>query len=257
LNTVAAVTTLTGVSIAAIYPLGLWCQRKIAVAGLYYQQLMVAALAGVVGVALLWLHDTGFHLRLSGIIWLMALFSTIAFYWNRNRVHPWIISIPSVFGLIVFYKVSAILLYSSELLFIIQILTTGILGLFFLLLGDVKKIKDSTELAMIIRPLVTMLFLLLTARAVWIGYSIIWGQFTLVPEMLNWLDYITKMQGYLPVFATLFGVVLPTLSLFLIISQIKRGYRRSAELLLYPLVLSVLLAEIIFRFYLYQYGIIL
>ena len=257
MNSVAAIATLMGLSFGAVYPLCLWCNKKSVIARFYHYQLLLAAVSGLTGISLLWYFKIGLQLRLSGLVWLAALSATTAFYWGRDRIHIMVISIPSLFGLVVFYQVTEIIIFPALSVFLIQISGSVLLGLTLLLTVNISKTPDNTEVMQAVWYILRTVLAVLVIRLVWIAYSVIWGPISQMPEVFSLQEFLITVQGYIPGFAVLFGILIPLLSIGLVFLQVQRNSYHLALNLLYPTLVSVLIAEILFKYYLFQYGIVL
>ena len=89
------------------------------------------------------------------------------------------------------------------------------------------------------------------------GLFIHWGPISQMPEVFSLQEFLITVQGYIPGFAVLFGILIPLLSIGLVFLQVQRNSYHLALNLLYPTLVSVLIAEILFKYYLFQYGIVL
>ncbi len=257
MNAAVAITTLIGLSFGAVYPLCLWCNRKAEIPRFYYLHLLAAAGSGLLGVSLLWYFEVGLQLLLSGLVWLVALSAITAFYWGRSRIQIAVISIPSVFGLIVYYQVAEILIFPSLTVFLVQIIGMALVGLAVILTGNIGKSHGNADSVAATAAIMRTLLVLLGIRVAWIVYSLFWGPVSRMPEAVSLVEFINSVQGYIPAFAVFFGIIIPLGLLPLVYFYLKRQFYTMALKLLYPLVTAMLLAEILFKYYLFQYGIVL
>ncbi len=255
MNSTVAVATLIGLSLGAVYPLCLWCNRKAEIPRFYHLHLAVGS--GLIGISMLWYFEVGLQLRLSGLVWLSALSATTAFYWNRSRFQILIVAIPSVFGLIVNYQVVEIIVFPEIMVFFAQIIGAALLGLPILMTGNLSKSHDNYASIIVAGNILRTMLVLLGIRTVWIVFSLFWGPVSRLPEMVNWLEFFSSLEGYIPAAAIFLGILIPFSTLTLVHFYLNRQYYQLALKLLYPLVVSMLLAEILFKYYLFQYGIVL
>ncbi|MFH1851010.1 MAG: hypothetical protein ABIA75_01555 [Candidatus Neomarinimicrobiota bacterium] len=257
MSSIPAIISLLGLAFAAVYPLCLWLVSRETIPRFLYWQLLSAGLAGLLGFGLLWYFEVAFQLRLSGAVWLTALFATNLYYWGSPKISAWVTSIPSVFGLIVLFQVSEILIYPSIMIFVIQVLNVGLLGIFLLFTVRLRQGGDNTQDDRKTRFFSKAVLTLLAAKTVWATYSILWGDVKQMPGNTDWRTFIVELQGHLPLTALFFGLLVPILVLMLVPQFLKELDSRRLLALLYPTVAALTVAVVLSLFYLFQFGIIL
>lgn len=254
MNSTAAILTILGLSFGAVYPLCLWLNQRAIIQRYYYYHLLAACVGGLIGFGLMWYFEVGMHLRISGLIWLIALFTTTGFYWRHALIQPLVVSVPSIFGLIVLYQVGEILLFPSVAVFLVQILGALLIGAVLVLLSTVRKAAQADNAGIPIRPALWFMAILMLGRFLWIFYSVYMGQLEQVRLDLVEQEFFIDTQVYLLGAGILLGLILPALSILILHLQIKSASLKPALNLLYPLAVSVLSSELIFKYCLFQFG---
>ena len=95
---------LTSLLFAAIYPLCFWISYKNPLTNKFHKFHLGLPnfVGGVVVVFILFMPGVPLYLKISALIWKALLLGISNYYWKRETANPFFISIPCVFGLVVF-----------------------------------------------------------------------------------------------------------------------------------------------------------
>ena len=97
----AEILAITFTGFAAVYPLLLWLTPRTLIDGGFYRfnQGMVS-IVGTLGVVFFYLSDAGQAPLVVGVIWIVIQLFVTAIYWNSKRINNFVISIPSILGIL-------------------------------------------------------------------------------------------------------------------------------------------------------------
>ena len=97
----ADILALTFTGFAAVYPLLLWLTPSTLIDGGFYRfnQGMVS-IVGTLGVVFFYLSDIGQAPWAVGAIWIVIQLFVTAIYWNSKHINNFVVSIPSILGIL-------------------------------------------------------------------------------------------------------------------------------------------------------------
>lgn len=248
------------------YPLFLWLtpQDKLE-SGFYRFNLGLSIIIGFFGVCISYfISNMNFleFIMLPNFIftfsWLGLLSIITWYYWKEDKYPLFVVTIISIFGLWV-SCVTAVGLQLSILNisgFIIGTLTLSSV-VFAMILGH--WYLNVTNLSIVfIRQSVITLGIILVLRFLWNSWSI--SNSTLVHMYSGEIQIINYLQSFDGIFlwiAILFGIVGALIINFMTYKTVKIHSTQSATGLLYVNLVMILMAEIIFKYYMIQAGLIL
>ena len=97
----AEILALTFTGFAAVYPLLLWLTpRKLIDGGFYRFNQGMVSIVGALGVLFYFLSNADQAHLIKGLIWIVAQLFITAIYWNSKRINNFVISIPSIIGIL-------------------------------------------------------------------------------------------------------------------------------------------------------------
>ena len=109
----------------------------------------------------------------------------------------------------------------------------------------------------LLRNATRLIFILLLVRLIWDVNSILFQSVTYEGYSLSLTEFLGTMDGIFLWTAILFGNVLPLVLTFLTLRTVAIHSTQSATGLLYVLVLSVAMGDLIYKYYAIQYGLLL
>lgn len=257
----SAISLLTALVIAVIYPLCFWISFKNPIKHNFHHFHLgfPTVLAGIV-TAFIFMGSFSDYIRLLSLVWLVGLLGISLLSWRRESIHPVFITPYVLVGLIVFFQVQGVLTHSAPIailnfvgllagLILCTVLFAMNLGHFYLNvhglpIEHLRRANHALSVFLCIR-LVYDVYALLTERIIYREEEI--GAFT----------FITTMDGVFVWIAILFGVVFPLISMYFVYGTLKLKNTQSATGILYVILASILLGDLTYKYYLIKFGLIL
>ncbi|MEE9167990.1 MAG: hypothetical protein V3U24_11100 [Candidatus Neomarinimicrobiota bacterium] len=253
------ISTLTFFLFGSLFPVFLWVTATGKMdPGFHRFILGLASLVGGMGVVFFGLMDAGFVVKMSAAVWLVSLLSVAWFYWNRERIQAWVVTIPSLIGVVLVMETITALTGSDFLFKGVSILGGLILSgsVFSMLLGHWYLNVVDLPIRLLKRS-VFLLLTLLTARLLWDISHLLIGTVDAGGVLLTILEFIETFNGFFLGIALLFGTALPIVLCLLTLRVVKIHSTQSATGLLYVVVISILMGDLIYKYYALQFGIFL
>jgi len=196
------------------------------------------------------------NVRIGEVVWLVSLLVVTGYYWNQESIKKWVITIPSIFGVIAFYRILSELISGDIELFMISLLGGFILcgALFSMILGHWYLNVVSLPISML-RSTVKFLILIVALRFIWdMGYIFMGEVSTIRAGSLpvSMTQFLQTFDGFFLIFALFFGTLLPLILGILTLKTIAIKSTQSATGLLYVIVISVVMADLFYKYYLVQ-----
>ena len=196
------------------------------------------------------------NVRIGEVVWLVSLLAVTGYYWNQESIKKWVITIPSIFGVIAFYRILSELISGDIELFMISLLGGFILcgALFSMILGHWYLNVVSLPISML-RSTVKFLILIVALRFIWdMGYIFMGEVSTIRAGSLpvSMTQFLQSFDGFFLIFALFFGTLLPLILGILTLKTIAIKSTQSATGLLYVIVISVVMADLFYKYYLVQ-----
>ena len=192
------------------------------------------------------------------VIWFLLLSSFTAFNWNSKKIENIYINVISLIGICSLGLITSELLSELNLVSTLFSVTIGslitALVFFSMILGHwylnviqlpIKFLFNST----------LALSVCLSIRSIW---DIIYLSFNFHIDEYGlkyslW-SFLVKFDGFLMLVGLLIGIIFPLIINFLAFKSIRLQATQSATGLLYVSIVSILFGDLIFKFYLFQYG---
>ena len=196
------------------------------------------------------------NVRIGEVVWLVSLLAVTGYYWNQESIKKWVITIPSIFGVIAFYRILSEIIPGDIELFMISLLGGFILcgALFSMILGHWYLNVVSLPISML-RSTVKFLILIVALRFIWdMGYIFMGEVSTIRAGSLpvSMTQFLQTFDGFFLIFALFFGTLLPLILGILTLKTIAIKSTQSATGLLYVIVISVVMADLFYKYYLVQ-----
>ncbi len=196
------------------------------------------------------------NVRIGEVVWLVSLLAVTGYYWNQESIKKWVITIPSIFGVIAFYRILSELISGDIELFMISLLGGFILcgALFSMILGHWYLNVVSLPISML-KSTVKFLILIVALRFIWdMGYIFMGEVSTIRAGSLpvSMTQFLQTFDGFFLIFALFFGTLLPLILGILTLKTIAIKSTQSATGLLYVIVISVVMADLFYKYYLVQ-----
>ena len=196
------------------------------------------------------------NVRIGEVVWLVSLLAVTGYYWNQESIKKWVITIPSIFGVIAFYRILSEIIPGDIELFMISLLGGFILcgALFSMILGHWYLNVVSLPISML-KSTVKFLILIVALRFIWdMGYIFMGEVSTIRAGSLpvSMTQFLQTFDGFFLLFALFFGTLLPLILGILTLKTIAIKSTQSATGLLYVIVISVVMADLFYKYYLVQ-----
>ena len=229
--------------------------------GFYRFNLGLSIIIGSIGVAAFYFSSDEYFIKIMNTIWLVLLIVFTAMKWNAEKISNRIINLISFFGIIsigfilneFFPELNIGIVFLSVLIgsFITSaVFYSMILGHWYLNVIElpIKYLRNATF----------CLTAALMVRVVWDIYFISTNTITDAYGLNHSLWYfLIQFDGFLLLIAILIGTLFPLIINFFAFKTIKLQATQSATGLLYVSIVSILFGDMIFKFYLFQYGLTL
>ncbi|GIS73386.1 MAG: hypothetical protein CM1200mP10_29630 [Candidatus Neomarinimicrobiota bacterium] len=113
----AEILALTFTGFAAVYPLLLWLTpRKLIDGGFYRFNQGMVSIVGALGVLFYFLSNADQAHLIKGLIWIVVQLFITAIYWNSKRINNFVISIPSIIGILFLVIMRSIIPYNISII---------------------------------------------------------------------------------------------------------------------------------------------
>ena len=244
---------------ASIYPIYFWIVplQKID-QGFYRFNLGKCCIVGSLGAIAYHFIAVDYFTEIMLLVWLLLLGTLTAYYWNRNQIHNIIITTISLLGCFTLLNImrylvhSDIYLQASVSIMIGSMITAGVF--FAMILGHWYLNVIALPISLL-KKATMLLWILLIIRIFWDLYYLSYNQYV-DPYGIskNTWSFIFEFDGLLILVALFMGNIFPILINYFVWRTLKLQATQSATGLLYVSIISILFGDIIFKYYLLQYG---
>ena len=244
---------------SSIYPILFWITplKKIET-GFYRFNLGKCCIVGSLGVLAYHFISTDLFTETIMWIWLFLLTAITAFYWNKDKIHNIVISLISILGIysllnILFYIFSSDLLLLASFSVIIGSLVTA--GVFFSMILGHWYLNVIALPISLLRNSIIVLSTSLLLRTIWDVFYLSSNQYIDAYGIVNntW-SFLFDFDGLLLLVALFMGNIFPIIINYFVLKTLQLQATQSATGLIYVSIISVLFGDIIFKYYLLQYG---
>jgi hypothetical protein len=253
------IPALTCVIFGSAYPLFFWTNYNKTVNRSFYRfNLGLATIIGSVGLFFMWFIDLSIQTKIGAGIWIALLMAVTAYFWSKASIKEWIVTIPSLLGGIVFFQILEQLVVLDWSMRIVSVLSGLIIcnALFAMILGH--WYLNVAQLPIIYLQRVTkVLLILLVLRLVWDLYAVIATEVTILGTIVPLFNFLHLIDGVFIYLAFFFGALFPLIITFMALKSVMMNATQSATGLLYIGVISVAMGDLIYKYYLLQYGLVL
>lgn len=259
----AKISLLSSFSFSVLYPLIFWISFRDPLKQNFHRFHLglPAVIAGVTTFFILRNHYSELY-NVGCVIWFLNLLLVTSLNWTRKTPKLYGISLVSIFGFSVFLALSSVLLKinNSQLFsFALTQLLSGLIfvaSLFAMNLGHWYLNVHGLPIKHLINATL-VLFILLLARLLWCLSQLFTTKIFFDGWEISLLEFIKIPDGYLVGLAFLFGLIFPLISLFFVKGTLALKNTQATTGILYVILCSVILGDIVFKYYLVKFGIIL
>ena len=246
---------------AMVYPLLLFITPSNKIdKGFYRFNLGKCCIVGAIGVIGYHSLSTNLFSEIYLIIWFVMLMSVTAIYWNSKQANNFIISIISFIGFISlrFILPNLIPSLNSDSALLISLLNSAITATVFfsMILGHWYLNVIDLPIFLLKRATLTLSFFL-SIRILWDSIYFFNNNFiNSYGISYNLWSFLFQFEGFLLGIAFFIGNIFPIILNIFVIRTLKLQATQSATGLLYVSIVSILFSDLIFKYYLVQYGFI-
>ena len=244
---------------SSIYPILFWITPLKKIETSFYRfNLGKCCIIGSLGISAYHFLSTDLFTESIMWTWLFLLITVTAFYWNKNKIHNFVITLISLLGI---YSLLNILpsIFSNDLLLMAclsivlgSLITAGVF--FSMILGpwDLNVIALPISL---LRKSIIILSISLLIRTIWDVYFLSANQYVDAYGIVkNSWSFLFDFDGILLLVALFMGNIFPIFINYFVWKTLEVQATQSATGLIYVSIISVLFGDIIFKYYLLQYG---
>ena len=261
---------LTALIVAAIYPLCFWISFKDPLRNDFHKfHVGLPNFVGGVAVITLLFMEIPLYVKIAALIWKAALLSISNYFWKKGRVDHRMITLPCILGM------SVILLVLNELV-VKPLLVSGqfnssiiafwgatLLGgfvlcsaLFAMNLGHWYLNVHGLPVSHLMRSVKVFGFFLVL-RIIWDIAFILTGKVISQGESISILGFLQHLDGFFIWIAFFFGSLFPLISLYFVRGTLLVKSTQSATGILYVVLISVLIGDLTYKYYLIKFGLAL
>ena len=252
---------LTSLIFAAVYPLCFWIHCDDPLKNNFHRfHIGLPTVVGGISVMALYSLKASSEILLFGTVWMVSLLAVTFFSWKKETVNPFFATVSSVLGLVTFAAVQHAFFYGTMSDFLISMWSGFILclSLYAMNLGHWYLNVYGLPVKHLLRT-VNVFWSFLTVRALWdiyqlfAGYSELRGNFDVALIPLK--EFVLRMDGIFVWVGILFGIVLPITALYCVRETLKVKSTQAATGILYVILISVLIGDMTFKYYLLKFGV--
>ncbi|MEK8023173.1 MAG: hypothetical protein AAB229_05130 [Candidatus Hydrogenedentota bacterium] len=256
----SSILYLDFILIGALYPLFFFCHTKDVVDPDFYRfNIGMAYVPAGVVLLILWFQGIPEETKILIGIWMVLALAVTAVSWKREIIRDSLFIVPATAGLLVLVAFQRHVRPMDAGSFLASVLGGLLLcaSIYAVVLGhwylSVQKLS--------IRPLrnaARVLVALLVLRLIWDAYAFAFRPVVFEGDMLIPMsEYLQTYEGFLLWIALIFGTVFPLIVGFFVLGTVKIESTQSATGLLYVVLISMLMGELAYKYYLIRYGLAL
>jgi len=239
------------------YPLFFWLTARDPIKNNFHRfHLATPVIIAGMAIVELWSMPVAPALKIAGGIWLACGLSITAFFWNREKVNPWVITVLCALGLKLFAIVYINLVAPNFTQVVVWVLSGLIISAIFYAMNLGHFYLNVQGLKIGHLKNAVMAFGVLTAiRLLWDIYTIATGNLVYMGEERSLLGFMNSIDGFLLWVALFFGTVFPLGALYFAFGTLKLKNTQATTGILYVLLSAVLLGDLAYKYYLLKFGI--
>ena len=254
-----AITLLTSLSFAAIYPLCFWMNFRDPLKDNFHRfHLGLPTIVASVATIFIFLNDFPSNIKFTLSVWTVILTLRTYYYWHKESPDARIITIPCLIGLYGLIQLESYLITPKIALHVASILSGAIFcaSLYAMNLGHwylnvhglpIKHLKNS----------IYVLGLFLLVRLLFDFYSLFAAQVIHLGEKIQILKFLFTLDGFLLSLGIVFGTLLPLAALFFVHETVKLKNTQSTTGILYVILCSVLIGDMTYKYYFIKFHVFL
>ncbi len=253
------ISVFTCITFSSFYLLGFWIVRGHSIAASFRKfNLTAANLIAGLGLVVLVLMNIPLSIKIFACVWKISIFSVSRYSWKTEKVNVWLLTIPSVLGVIL------MCMFLGQFLNVgwgaVSVVALGCtvlcLSLFTMILGHWYLNVPGLPIKYLMRAS-NIFWGVVTARAL-VDIILLVTQKMLYHGDYIWLyQFVGRAEGFLLFVPLFFATLLPIVLLYFVKGTLDVKSTQSATGILYVIVIGVLMGDLAYKYYLFKYGIAL
>lgn len=246
-----------------IYPLFFWSTPGVFVRRDYTQfSLGMVSVVASLGVFILFFLNIDQFSKILAAVWALTLLGVTGLFWQKGKINEWIVSLPSILGAWVLFEIYPQFFPSPDTGYILGFLAALIGGgvlcgsVFNTVFGHWYLISSKFPIIHLFKS-TAVFFGVVLVRLIWDAVFLWKGHLTYGGDPTSFYEFLFTLDGIFLFIGFLFGVLFPLGSMFLVWGTLKVQSTTSATGLLYVILISVLIGDLTFKYYLLRYNIYL
>lgn len=253
------ISVFTCVTFSSFYLLCFWIVRGHPIATSFRKfNLTIANLIGGIGLVVLLLMNIALPVKICACVWKAVLLSVSSYSWKKEKVNTWLLTIPSAFGIVLLqvFLGQFIVIGWGELSIIVLGSMVLCLSLFAMILGHWYLNVPGLPIKYLVSA--SNIFWCMTAARAVVDLTLLLIQKTLYRgDYIALYQFLTKTDGFLLFVPLFFGTFLPIILLYFVKGTLEVKSTQSATGILYVIVIAVLMGDLAYKYYLFNFGIVL
>ena len=242
----------------ALYPLCFWLSAKPISKDFHKFHIGLPNFIAGLGVVILFCLPVPLWIKWAALGWKVLFLSVSKFSWKKEDINRIAVSIVSVLG------IALLGIIHSEVIGIgVQSLPVTVLGglvlccsVYAMNLGHHYLNVPGLPISHLVRT-TKVLGVLLALRLVWDAYCLFQTSILSGGEMVPLYRFLTSLDGFFLNIALFFGTLLPLSLIYFVLGTLKVKSTQSATGILYVLVVSVLMGDLAYKYYVIKFGMVL
>ena len=253
------ITLLSSLIFTSIYPLCFWISYKEPLKnGFHRFHLGLPTIVGGITLAFILPMNFSDFLKIQIFVWETILLIVCLYYWKKDYPHCLVVTLPSLFGILIFLQFQSLWLKTTFESIFISILSGTIFcsALYAMNLGHWYLNVHGLPINHL-RRAASVFWILVTARFLWDLIYIFTRKIWFAEEEIAVYKFLFSLDGFLANLGILFGTLFPLISLYFVKETIKLKNTQASTGILYVILCAVIIGEMTYRYYLLKMGVCL
>lgn len=253
------IPVLTFLIFGALYPLSFWLSHQGPISKDFHKFHigLPNCIAGL-GVVILLFMEVPLWIKIFALGWKAIFLSVSYFYWKKPDINRMAITIVSLLGIAVI-GVFQLYVIQMDIVWLPIIIIGGLVfcSVFYAMnLGHHYLNVPGLPIEHLTRA-TKVFWVLLMIRLVWDIYYLMTGEIIVNGEPARLYQFLGHLDGFFLVIALFFGTLLPLGLVYFVLGTLKVKSTQSATGILYVMVVSVLMGDLTYKYYLVKFGLAL
>jgi len=222
---------------------------------------LIHIIAGFISILLYWIYSVNYPLQLSGVVYVVVIIVVVLFYWNTELTKWNLFTASIIFGLIVFYRSINEIVEITPLWpgIFTGLLSAGALSiLLHLLISSVSRASERNPENSLNKYLLKYLFFFIGIRIAWdvvILFNL--SVETQYGDVISALKFFWQSDSIKLSILIILGMIVPSVYFIVFRNKLTGASSKNRTLLLMILFVSIVTAELLYKYFLLQFGIVL